>query len=160
MMSELMKRFFALLLVMTITIGMMPVSATANDVSQEQLTASEIPADSVDTEETEVDESEETADTQTLEDDLLIEDEGVGYALEGRAVGDTIYVLAGGDFQAGDNGQADHYYSRINMGNILDKILEKYTTMNGFLFVGDYDGDTHNDTNAANGITCLTDTVC
>ncbi len=66
-----------------------------------------------------------------------------------------IYVLAGGDFQAGDNGQADHYYSRINMGNILDKIKQTYPVMNGFLFVGDYDGDTHNDTNAAAGITAM-----
>lgn len=71
------------------------------------------------------------------------------------AEGETIYVLAGGDFQAGDNGQADHYYSRINMGNILDKIKEKYSTMNGFIFVGDYDGDSHNDSNANAGVAAM-----
>lgn len=75
------------------------------------------------------------------------------------AEGDTIYVLAGGDFQAGDNGQADHYYSRINMGNILDKIKENYSTMNGFIFVGDYDGDSHNDSNAATGVAAMMEEV-
>ncbi len=75
------------------------------------------------------------------------------------ADGDTIYVLAGGDFQAGDNDQADHYYSRINMGNILDKIKENYSTMNGFIFVGDYDGDTHNDSNANAGVAAMMEEV-
>lgn len=75
------------------------------------------------------------------------------------ADGETIYVLAGGDFQAGDNGQADHYYSRINMGNILDKIKATYSTMNGFLFVGDYDGDTHNDSNANAGVAAMMEEV-
>ena len=72
---------------------------------------------------------------------------------------EPIYVLAGGDFQAGDNGKEDHYYSRINMGNILDKVKETYSTMNGFLFVGDYDGDTHNDSNATTGIAAMMEEV-
>ena len=72
---------------------------------------------------------------------------------------EPIYVLAGGDFQAGDNGQEDHYYSRINMGNILDKIAKKYSTMNGFIFVGDYDGDTHNDSNATAGVAAMMEEV-
>ncbi|MBQ8524626.1 MAG: hypothetical protein IJ457_08395 [Clostridia bacterium] len=75
------------------------------------------------------------------------------------AEGDTIYVLAGGDFQAGDNGKEDHYYSRINMGNILDKIKENYSSMNGFIFVGDYDGDSHNDSNANAGVVAMMEEV-
>lgn len=75
------------------------------------------------------------------------------------AEGETIYVLAGGDFQAGDNGQEDHYYSRINMGNILDQIKENYSTMDGFIFVGDYDGDSHNDSNAATGVKAMMEEV-
>lgn len=82
------------------------------------------------------------------------------FTISAAAAGsETIYVLAGGDFQAGDNGQVDHYYSRINMGNILDKIKENYSTMNGFIFVGDYDGDTHNDSNANAGVAAMMEEV-
>lgn len=68
------------------------------------------------------------------------------------ADGETIYVLAGGDFQeAGDSAN-----SAENVRNILAQVNQKYSTMNGFLFVGDYDCDTHNDANAtADGITAL-----
>ena len=60
---------------------------------------------------------------------------------------EPIYVLAGGDFQeAGDNtGSAG------NVTDILAQVSQKYQTMNGFLFVGDYDCDTHNDEAATKG---------
>lgn len=72
---------------------------------------------------------------------------------------DAIYLLAGGDFQAGDNSQEDHYYSRQHVANILSAIDDKYSAMNGFIFVGDYDGDTHDDSHAVTGIDALMDTV-
>ena len=70
----------------------------------------------------------------------------------GSSAEETIYVLAGGDFQeAGDSAN-----SAENVRNILAQVSQKYSTMNGFLFVGDYDCDTHNDANAtADGITAL-----
>ena len=69
---------------------------------------------------------------------------------------DTIYVLAGGDFQEA----GDHANSAANVTNILKQINQKYTTMDGFLFIGDYDCETHNDvTETANGITALMDAV-
>lgn len=64
----------------------------------------------------------------------------------------TTYVLAGGDFQEA----GDHDNSAANVTNILAQISQKYTTMDGFLFIGDYDCETHNDaTETANGITAL-----
>lgn len=70
--------------------------------------------------------------------------------------GDTTYVLAGGDFQEA----GDHANSAANVTNILAQISQKYTTMDGFLFIGDYDCETHDDaTETANGISTLMDTV-
>lgn len=66
----------------------------------------------------------------------------------------TIYVLAGGDFQEA----GDHAGSAENVRNILAQISQKYDTMDGFLFVGDYDCETHeSDDNGqtAAGITAL-----
>lgn len=65
----------------------------------------------------------------------------------GSSAEETIYVLAGGDFQeAGDPAN-----SADNVRNILAQVSQKYQTMNGFLFVGDYDCDTHNDEAATKG---------
>ena len=66
----------------------------------------------------------------------------------------TTYVLAGGDFQEA----GDHTGSAENVRNILAQISQKYDTMDGMLFVGDYDCETHeNDDNGqtAAGITAL-----
>lgn len=66
----------------------------------------------------------------------------------------TIYVLAGGDFQQA----GDHTGSAENVTNILKQISQKYETMDGMLFVGDYDCETHeSDDNGqtAAGITAL-----
>ena len=63
-----------------------------------------------------------------------------------------IYVLAGGDFQEA----GDHANSTNNVASILAQISQKYTTMDGALFVGDYDCETHNDANeTATGIEAL-----
>lgn len=77
-------------------------------------------------------------------------------ALHADAAGDAIYVLAGGDFQEA----GDHSNSATNVTNILSQISQKYTTMDGFLFIGDYDCETHDSaTETANGIATLMDTV-
>ena len=77
-------------------------------------------------------------------------------AVDTAAAGDTIYVLAGGDYQEA----GDHANSAANVTNILAQISQKYTTMDGFLFVGDYDCETHDSaTETANGIASLMDTV-
>ena len=52
------------------------------------------------------------------------------------AESDTIYVLAGSDFQPTNASNT----TGVNLLNkILDKVDDKYTTMDGFLFAGDYD---------------------
>ena len=74
----------------------------------------------------------------------------------GSSAEETIYVLAGGDFQeAGDNtGSAG------NVTDILAQISKKYATMHGALFVGDYDCETHNNAaQTAAGITALMSAV-
>ena len=73
------------------------------------------------------------------------------YAIDPQA-SDTIYILAGGDFQEA----GDHAKSAENVTDILTQIKQKYTNMDGFLFIGDYDCETHNDaTETADGITAL-----
>ncbi len=68
------------------------------------------------------------------------------------AEGETVYVLAGGDFQEA----GDHANSAANVTNILAQVSQKYQTMDGFLFIGDYDCETHDSaTETANGITAL-----
>ena len=69
------------------------------------------------------------------------------------AAGETTYVLAGGDFQEA----GDHSNSANNVANILSSISGAgYDTMDGFIFIGDYDCETHNDaTQTASGITAL-----
>ena len=77
-------------------------------------------------------------------------------ALHADAAGDAIYVLAGGDFQEA----GDHSNSATNVTNILSQISQKYKTMDGFLFIGDYDCETHDSaTETENGIATLMDTV-
>ncbi len=71
------------------------------------------------------------------------------WAAEGE---EPIYVLAGGDFQEA----GDHANSAANVKNILTQITQKYDTMDGFLFIGDYDCETHDSaTETANGIAAL-----
>ena len=74
----------------------------------------------------------------------------------GSSAEETIYVLAGGDFQeAGDSAN-----SAANVTNILAQVSQKYKTMDGFLFTGDYDCETHgNSGETAGGITALMDAV-
>lgn len=70
---------------------------------------------------------------------------------------ETIYILAGGDYQEA----GDHTASSENVTNILNTIYSAgYTTMDGFLFIGDYDCETHEDaTETASGINSLMATV-
>ena len=87
---------------------------------------------------------------------FLDEDEITGYADE-----NTTYVLAGGDYQEGNNDGSDlHVNSAENVTNILAQISQEYARMDGMLFVGDYDGTDHNNaTKVGNGITSLMETV-
>ncbi len=79
--------------------------------------------------------------------------EGIAAAIEDA---NTIYVLAGGDFQEA----GDHTASAENVTNILATIKGKYPTMDGFLFIGDYDCETHEDyTQTDSGIAKLMETV-
>jgi len=135
-----MKRILSLVLCFVMVVGLLPMSVFATDYS--------IVADN------------ERPNDGRAENDIVIDGQtSETGALEPMASGDPIYVLAGGDFQAGDNGKEDHYYSRQHVANILAAIDDVYSTMDGFIFVGDYDGDTHNDSNAATGIAALMDTV-
>lgn len=78
---------------------------------------------------------------------FLDEDEITGYADE-----NTTYVLAGGDFQEA----GAHANSAANVTNILNQVSQQYSRMDGFLFIGDYDCETHDSaTETANGITAL-----
>ncbi len=105
---------------------------------------------------------EEAATEETLPEKTLAEEElpmfatfGLRNANAGIATAaeePTIYVLAGGDFQEA----GDHANSAANVTNILAQVSQKYETMDGFLFIGDYDCETHDDaTETANGITAL-----
>ena len=76
------------------------------------------------------------------------------FTFQANAAEKTTYVLAGGDFQQA----GDHAGSAENVRNILTQISKKYQTMDGMLFVGDYDCETHeSDDNGqtAAGITAL-----
>ena len=74
----------------------------------------------------------------------------------GSSAEETIYVLAGGDFQEA----GDHANSVENVRNILAQVSQKYKTMDGFLFTGDYDCESHGDSvETANGIKALMDAV-
>ncbi|MBQ7923005.1 MAG: hypothetical protein IJ325_10600 [Clostridia bacterium] len=77
---------------------------------------------------------------------------GIVLPVEAASDSETIYVLAGGDFQEA----GDHANSAENVTNILAQISKNYDTMDGFLFIGDYDCETHDSaTETANGITAL-----
>ena len=70
----------------------------------------------------------------------------------GSSAEETIYVLAGGDFQEA----GDHANSAKNVRNILAQVSQEYKTMDGFLFTGDYDCESHGDSGeTANGIDAL-----
>lgn len=58
------------------------------------------------------------------------------FTISTSAAEETIYVLAGSDFQPTDSSNT----TGVNLLNkILDKVDDKYTTMDGFIFAGDYD---------------------
>ncbi|MBQ7889417.1 MAG: hypothetical protein IJ356_06630 [Erysipelotrichaceae bacterium] len=90
------------------------------------------------------DELEDPYAVMTLEDGIApLNNEEVEY---------PVYILAGGDFQEA----GDHANSAANVTNILAHVSQKYETMDGFLFIGDYDCETHDSaTETANGITAL-----
>ena len=69
---------------------------------------------------------------------------------------DSTVVIAGSDFQnkSGDKAGA------ATVTSILTQIQKDYTSVDGFLFAGDYDQDTHNsNTEVTKGITALMQAV-
>ena len=139
-MKAMTKRIISLALCFVMFIGLLPLNAYAEEATGEDVTAQV-------TEATEVTEATQAASEEPSESD----EEAVGFALT-RNTSSTIYVLAGGDFQEA----GDHANSAANVTNILAQVSKKYTTMDGFLFIGDYDCETHdNATETANGITAL-----
>ena len=70
---------------------------------------------------------------------------------------EPIVLIAGGDYQQA----GDHANSSENVTNILKKIVSAgYTSVDGFLFIGDYDCETHDSTSETSaGIASLMNTV-
>jgi len=184
-----MKRILAIFLCLVMLVGVMPVSAFATEdlggffIPGGDKAASEdgslggfvIPGGKVEAEETTAPAEEETTapseeettapteeettapteEEEESEEETLTEEE-VSDEAEQLAANETIYILAGGDFQEA----GDHANSAENVTNILAQISQKYDTMDGFLFIGDYDCETHNSaTETANGITALMSAV-
>ncbi len=76
--------------------------------------------------------------------------------LQTTAQSKTYYVLAGGDFQE----SGDHSNSAKNVADILATVEKQYPTMDGLLFVGDYDCETHGDSDeTSTGINKLMETI-
>ena len=101
--------------------------------------------------ETEEKETEEAEEELSVFSTFGLQDSCIATMAETNA---PIYVLAGGDFQEA----GDHSGSAKNVRDILAQISRKYDTMDGFLFAGDYDCETHeSDDNGqtAAGITAL-----
>ena len=73
------------------------------------------------------------------------------------AAEEPIVLLGGGDYQQAGS----HTNSADNVSNILDRITDAgFTGMDGFLFVGDYDCETHDSSSeTAAGISSLKNTV-
>ena len=158
-MNALLKRVICLMLCCVMVAGYLPVGTFATENGETVTTeatevitelpqkTSEDPSDSEDTPEA----PSEGAVTDTTLDQTLLK---TGVNEPDAQADKTIYVLAGGDFQQA----GDHTGSAENVTNILAQISKKYQTMDGFLFVGDYDCETHeSDDNGqtAAGITAL-----
>lgn len=158
-MNALLKRVICLMLCCVMVAGYLPVGTFATENGETVTTeatevitelpqeTSEDPSDSEDTPEA----PSEGAATDTTLDQTLLK---TGVNEPDAQADKTIYVLAGGDFQEA----GDHTGSAENVRNILAQISKKYQTMDGMLFVGDYDCETHeNDDNGqtAAGITAL-----
>lgn len=118
-MKKSFTRTLALLLCVIMLIGLVPVSALA---AAEAEVAETVPAETA---------AEAPAEEVVESDAVIAAEEQVTYA-----TGTTTYVLAGSDFQPTDGNNT----TGVNLLNgILDKVDDKYTTMDGFIFAGDYD---------------------
>lgn len=142
---ERMKRAVCLLLTLFMVVGMLPMGVFATEpVVETEPVVTEAPSA-----------TESESGFLSVLKDLIVESEDVSadtVEAPEALTSDTIYVLAGGDFQEA----GDHANSAANVTNILEQVSQKYSTMDGFLFIGDYDCESHNDaTETANGITAL-----
>ncbi len=179
-----MKRLFALILCLAMVCTMLPAQALAEVLDTEETVATQLQeteaaeTDPVETDPVETDPVEtDPAETEPQETDPEATDPAQDEPVEGDEPGaedetlpeetedpdaelDTaaevddgiIYVLAGGDFQEAGN----HTESAQNVRDILTQIKGTYGRMDGFIFIGDYDNETHGDpTETAAGIAAL-----
>ncbi len=156
------SRFLSLLLAFVMLVGMLPMSVLADETgtepqateetqAQETTAPVESPSEEPTGEATEAPSEEPTE--ASAEEETTSEDDGI---MTAAAEDGTIYVLAGGDFQEA----GDHTASAQNITNILSVITGLYPTMDGFLFIGDYDCETHGDSSETDaGISKLMETI-
>ena len=136
------KKALALFLALCMMLTSVPLTANATEATEQLVTAVE------DTVEDIAADSEEAVISNDAVMTLALEDDGI----DAQAADETVYVLAGGDFQEA----GDHANSADNVTNILAQVSQKYGTMDGFLFIGDYDCETHDSApETAKGITAL-----
>lgn len=112
-----MSRVFALLLAVLMTISILPMQAIALELNPDE--TSGYVSDSLDGE----------------TDKYAAVPLGDANANSASETGKTVYVLAGSDFQA----RGGHAAGADIVSGILNQIRLDYPTMNGFLFMGDYD---------------------
>ena len=175
------KKALALFLAICMMFTAVPFSTNAEEAAQQVTAAVEnvvadteevfvetdavVEEDVSETEEMDTQDESVVSETETITEPVVVENDAVmTLGLEDEDIATyaattteyPIYVLAGGDYQQA----GDHANSAENVANILAQVSQKYTEMDGFLFIGDYDCETHDDaTETANGIASLMDTV-
>lgn len=173
MRNQVFKKLFSVLLALIMVAGLLPASAMAGgwgamDVdTTPELTETEQPTESAEptapteTETPEVTEvpeltPENPAATDESTQEITIAPVNEVAVLADDGVTDGTTVIAGSDFQnkSGDEAGA------ATVTSILTQIQKDYTSVDGFLFAGDYDQDTHNsNTEVTKGITALMQAV-
>ena len=155
-----MKRILAIFLCLVMLVGVMPVSAFATEdlggffIPGGDKAASEdgslggfvIPGGKVEAEETTAPAEEETTapteeettapSTEPATEPTVVTEEVEEEEAEQLDADGVTYVLAGSDFQPTD-GKTSTGVNLVNQ--ILNQVNEDYDTMDGFLFMGDYD---------------------
>ena len=178
MRNQVFKKLFSVLLALIMVAGLLPASAMAGgwgamDVDTtpeltetEQPTESAEPTKPAETETPEVTEvpeptpenpaaTVESTQGEPTEEITIAPVNGIAPLADDGAA-DVTTVIAGSDFQnkSGDEAGA------ATVTSILTQIQKDYTSVDGFLFAGDYDQDTHNsNTEVTKGITALMQAV-
>ena len=153
------KKLLALLLALIMTVSLLPMSVFAAEVEAEP---DQAVIDLVGDSQSENGDNLNADDSAGSDTDLVetIADADADQSAENRIApladdGGTT-VIAGSDFQnkSGDEAGA------ATVTSILTQIQKDYPSVNGFLFAGDYDQDSHNNnTEVTKGITALMQAV-